>query len=262
MKKPVLPLMAALLFFGMAPFFAAAQISEERIETGRFGAEEPESEDGSGPGGKTYKNHWLFLGARLGSSLPAFYTPEGDTAFTGGDTYSLSLDLGLQASVQLFSRLSLQAEVNVVLDRGSLWFYALNSNGIDVDSHTRQFTGASLQFPFMAKLNFYPGKFRVSPFLGIEVLVPLGTMRVNDLFAGERSYAYAYAPPLGLLGGLGAAFPAGPGMIFADLRFAAELGKPELREGGGVETFRRSRVVISAGYEFGFFKKQQTGSAK
>jgi hypothetical protein len=260
MKKPVLPLMAVLLFFSIAPFFAAAQTSEERIETGRFGAEEPENEDGSSSGGKTYKNHWLFLGARLGPSL-RIYTPEGDTAFTGGDTYSPSLDVGFQASVQIMPLLSVQAEMIFTWDNASVWFYALNSAKNDVDPYTLQFTGFSLQFPLIAKLNFYPGKFRVSPFLGAYVLAPLGTMTIrSDAWDGEETSSYSFDPPLGLLGGISVSFSLGPGMFFADLRCAADLGKPKL-EGGG-DTYSRYGATLSFGYEFGFFKKQQTGSAK
>ena len=260
MKKNVSPLFAVLLFFGMAPFFAAAQTTEEQIESGRFGAEEPVAEDSEDSGAAfTYKNRWLFLGARLGPSL-RIYTPQGDTAFTGGDTYGPSLDTGFHANLQILPLFSLQAEMIFTLDKASVWFYTPNAgNPESVDSHTRQFTGYFLQFPFMAKLNFYPGKFRISPFLGAYGIVPLGQMTLNDN-TGEETFSYSLTPSLGLLGGLSAAFPAGPGMVFADLRYAADLAEPE--EGRGIETYRGHKLVISLGYEFAFFKKRQTGSAR
>jgi hypothetical protein len=260
MNKNLLPLIGVLLFFSIAPSFAQARNTEEQIETGRFGAEEPES-GAAGSGDKTYKNHWLFLGPRLGPSL-GIYTPKGDTAFSGGDTYGVSLDAGIQASVQIVPFFSLQAEMIVNWDRAAVWFYALNPNRVDVDSHTRRFEGISLEFPVMAKLNFYPGKFRVSPFLGCYVPVPLGTMKMSDPLEEEKSFSYSFSPPLGILGGLSAAFPAGPGMFFADIRYAADLAEPELKDGGDISTFLRHKVVISAGYEFGFFKKQQKGRTK
>jgi hypothetical protein len=256
MKKKLFSFVALLLFSGISPFFIAAQTGEERIETGRFGAEEPEAED-AGDGGMAYKNRWLFLGARLGPSL-RIYTPQGDTAFTGGDTYGPSLDAGFHANLLILPVFSLQAEVIFTWDKASVWFYSLNPNKIDVDSHTRQFTGFSLQFPLTARLNFYPGKFRVSPFLGAYVIAPLGQMTVND--SGEESFAYSLNPPVGLLGGISAAFSAGPGMVFADLRYAADLAGPELEEGRGA--YRGQKAVISVGYEFAFFKKRQTGSAR
>jgi hypothetical protein len=257
MKKRVSPVLAALLFFSIT-FFAAAQTSEERIETGRFGAEEPAGEDAPS-GGKTYKNHWLFLGARLGPSL-RIYTPQDDTPFTGGDTYGMALDAGFQASMQIVPRFSLQAEMIVTWDNASVWFYSLNPNQVDVDRHTRKFTGFSLQIPFTAKLNFYPGKFRVSPFLGAYVLAPLGTMTVDDPLDGGKTFSYSFSPPVGILGGISAAFPAGPGMFFADLRYAADLGEPDLNGGG--DTYRRGSAALCFGYEWGFFRKGRTGRAK
>jgi hypothetical protein len=259
MKKKIFPLTVTLLFFSVAPFFAAAQTTEELIETGRFGAAEPAGGDAGGRDA-VYKNRWLFLGGRLGPSL-RIYTPQGDTAFTGGDTYGPSLDAGFHANLQILPFFSLQAEIIFTWDKASVWFYSLNPSKIDVDSHTRQFTGFSLQFPVMAKLNFYPGKFRVSPFLGAYVITPLGRMTVTTA-AGKESLSYFLTPPLGILGGLSAAFPAGPGIFFLDLRYAVDLAEPELKEGRGLATYRGHKAVVSAGYEFAFFKKRHTGSAK
>jgi hypothetical protein len=60
------------------------------------------------------------------------------------------------------------------------------------------------------------------------------------------------------LGGIAVAFPVGSGMLFADIRYAGDLGEPKLQN--GLSTYRRNMLSISIGYEFGFFKK--TGSAK
>jgi hypothetical protein len=255
MKKKVLPLAAVFLLFSMAPFFAAAQTTEEHIETGRFGAGEPVNEEAEPVVGTTYKNHWLFLGLRTGPSL-RFYTPSGDTAFTGGDTYSASLDAGIQASFQLIPAVSIQAEAVFTWDKASTWQYALNPNKDDLDRYARTFTGFSLQFPITAKLNFYPGKFRVSPFFGGYVLLPLGEMKTGSPLDSEKTFSYSLSPPLGLLGGLSVGVPLGPGMIFADIRYAADLAEPELKDGGGITTYRRHMAVLSFGYEFGLFKKR------
>jgi hypothetical protein len=255
MKRPGVCLIAALLFFhAAAPFCAEGQTTEKRVETGRFGAEEPLSGDEASGGDISYKNHWLFLGARLGPSL-RFYTPSEDTAFTGGDTYGVSLDLGLQASLQIVPAFSVQAEMVFTWDNASRWEYALNPKG-ELDRYTRRFTGFSLQIPLSAKLNFYPGDLRVSPFLGGYFLVPLGKMEVDSPLYGEGSYSYSISPPLGVLGGLNVGFPLESGTVFFDIRCCADLGKADLRGGEGMDTFRRSMVSLSVGYEFGFFKKQ------
>jgi hypothetical protein len=80
---------------------------------------------------------------------------------------------------------------------------------------------------------------------------------------GETSsYAYSYSLPLGLLGGLSVEFPLGPGLIFADIRYSADLGDPELRD-GDMDAYTRHTAALSLGYEFGLFKKgQKTGRAQ
>jgi hypothetical protein len=253
-NKKNLPLVAVFLLFSLAPFFAAAQTTEERIETGRFGAGEPANEEADPGGGRAYKNYWLFLGVRAGPSLH-IYTPTGDTAFTGGDTYSASLETGIQASFQIIPLLSIQAEAVFTWDKASVWQYALNSTKEDLNPYTRRFAGFSLQFPLTAKLNFYPGKFRISPFFGGYLLLPLGKMKTESPIDAEESFSYAFSPPLGLLGGISAGFPLGPGMIFADIRYTADLAEPELKGDEGI-SYRRHMVALSFGYEFGLFKKR------
>jgi hypothetical protein len=241
------------MLFGMIPFFSAAQTTEERIETGRFGVEEPAAEAEAVSDSTSYENHWLFLGARLGPSL-RIYTPPGDTAFTDGDNYGLSLDAGFQAGVQIVPLFSIQAEIVFSWDNASVWFYALNSNGFDLDRHSREFEVFSLQIPLTAKLNFYPGKFRVSPFFGAYVFFPLGMMTIKDPLTGEESVPYSFSPPLGIVGGVSAAFPVGPGMFFVDLRYSADLGLSEADGMGDV--YRRGSVALCAGYEWAFLRKR------
>jgi hypothetical protein len=128
-----------------------------------------------------------------------------------------------------------------------------------VDRHVRTFTGFSLEFPVMAKLNFYPGRFRISPFFGGYFILPLGEMKTGSPVDEETSFSWSLALPLGLLGGLSVGFPLGPGMIFADIRYAADLAEPELKDSGGngaIDTYRRHGAALSFGYEFGLFKKR------
>jgi hypothetical protein len=165
------------------------------------------------------------------------------------------VDAGLQVNLLIVPLFSIQAEAVFTRDRASVWQYALNSAGNDLSPYTRQFTGFSLQFPFIAKLNFYPGKFRISPFFGGYALLPLGKMKTDSPIDTEESFSYSLSPPLGLLGGVSAGFPLGPGMIFADIRYATDLTEPELKGDEG-PSYRRHMVTLSFGYEFGLFKKR------
>jgi hypothetical protein len=248
----------AVLLFCLCPFFAAAQTgeasperqTEERIDTGRFGAEEPPEEGGGGNG---LSGKWLYLGLRVGPSL-RFYTPEGDTPHTGGDTRGFSLDTALQAAVEILPFLSIQGEAVFTWDNASRWDY-VHVNNYEVDRYTWEFTAFSLQFPLIVKLNFYPGKFRLSPFFGAYYLVPLGKLKFSNTREGNsQSSSYRVSVPFGLLGGVNGAYKLGPGMIFADLRYAADLGRPELKD-GALQTYKRGMISLTVGYELGFFTK-------
>jgi hypothetical protein len=110
----------------------------------------------------------------------------------------------------------------------------------------------------MARLNFYPGKFRVSPFFGAYVILPLGEMKIRSDSPrgdGEESLPYSLSPPLGLLGGLSIGFPLRTGIIFADIRYTADLAEPEL-ENSEITSYRRHMMTLSFGYEFGLLKKK------
>jgi hypothetical protein len=257
MKKYIFPLFASMLMFCVFPSVVPAQTGEERIETGRFGAEEPETPSLSTDEG-AYRSHRLYLGLRAGPSL-GIYIPGNDTAFTGGDSYGASLNVAVQAEVEIVPFFSVQAEALFTWDHGSLWQYEFTDD--DLTSYQRKFRASLLQFPLLAKLNFYPGKFRISPFVGAYVILPLGKMEIDN-HGEEVSYDYSFSPPLGLLGGLSVAFPLGPGQIFADIRYSADLSEPELQD-GDLETYTRHTAALSLGYEFGLFKKRQrTGRAK
>jgi hypothetical protein len=108
----------------------------------------------------------------------------------------------------------------------------------------------------MAKLNFHPGKFRVSPFLGGYVIAPLGEMKTGSPYDEDESFSYSLSPPMGLLGGLSIAYPLQRGILFADIRYTVDLGEPDLSGSGGMKTYRRRGVSLSLGFEFGLFQKK------
>jgi hypothetical protein len=250
MKKTVW-LVFALIFFCMVSSLAAAQTGGERIGRGRYGAEEPETRELSADNG-AYRSRWLHLGLRTGPSL-GIYIPGGDTAYTGGDSYGASLNAAFQAELEIIRLFSVQAEAVFAWDHGSQWQYGFDDLH-RLDDYQRKFRTASLQFPLLARLNFYPGKFRVSPFVGAYAILPLGEME-SDNRGETASYGYSYSLPLGLLGGLSVAFPLGPGRLFADLRYAADLSEPE-PQGGDLNTYTRHTAALSLGYEFGFLNKR------
>jgi hypothetical protein len=247
-------LLFALMFFCMVSFIAPAQTGGR----GRYGAEDPETPKVS-TGEGAYRNRWLYLGLRAGPSL-GIYIPSGDTGYTGGDSYGASLTAAFQAAVEIIPLVSIQAEALFTWDHGSLWQYEFDS-AHKQERYQPSYKAPSLQFPLLAKLNFYPGKFQVSPFAGAYFILPLGKVEIDDR-GNEGSYDYSYSLPLGLLGGLSVAFPLGPGRLFADMRYSADLSDLELQD-SGLKTYTRHTAALSLGYEIDFFTKgQSTGSAK
>jgi hypothetical protein len=260
MNKNIPLLSVALVLLCGVPFLAPAQTTTEYPETGRFGAEEPVIAESAAPDpGDLHNERWLYLGLRAGPSL-RLYTPTQDVAFTGGDTYGPSPEVGILADVRIVSLFSLQTEIDFTWDRAAVWEYSANEDQNDLERYTRHFEGFSLHFPFMLKLNLYPGKFRVSPFFGPYLTVALGEMKTGRPHEDEVSADASISIPMGLLGGLSLAYPLGPGMIFADLRYAADLGKPDLSGIGITETYRRHMVSLSMGFEFGLIRKQRGGA--
>jgi hypothetical protein len=251
----VLVLWCAVLLCGPRPPAANAQEKTvEWVETGRFGSDEGEERPLAAEEKTARPHKWLYVGVRLGPSL-RIYTPSGDTMYTGGDTRSFSLDAAVQANLRLLPFLSLQGEMIFTWDNASYWNYTRIA-GV-TDRYTRDYTSFSLQFPLLVRLDLYPGKFRVSPFLGLYVLAPLGRLKTsNSLDNNRQSLAYRVSPPVGLSGGLNAGREVGPGNIFIDLRYAVDLGEPRIQN-ENIETYQRSMVSLSVGYEWGFITKRE-----
>ncbi|MDR2618071.1 MAG: hypothetical protein LBC62_04290 [Treponema sp.] len=242
------PLAALLLLFCVFPPLAAQTRTEERVETGRFGTEE--TEEGGAVLKEDLNGQWLRLGFRAGPSL-RFYTPSRDTRYTGGDTHAAALDLAFQANLRVLPFLSVQAEAVFTWDNASLWAYQTGAV-----RYTKDYTAFSLQFPVLVKFDFYPGIFKVSPFLGLYYLAPLGKLKASSSLDDEtRSLSYQVSPPLGFLAGLGGSMKMGPGAVVADLRYAADFGDLEAKD-GSTEEFRRSMISLTLGYELGFFTRK------
>jgi hypothetical protein len=255
--RKVLVLLQAVLLFCLLPLFAAAQTqTEERVGRGRYGAEEPEQAETAAEE-TNYTNRWLYLGVRFGPSL-RFYTPAGETAYTGNDAAAFAVDTALEVNVPVLPFLSIQGEVVFTWDRASVWAYAFTAGGAgSYNRYTQDYTSFSLQFPLMARFNFYPGKFRVSPFFGLYFLASPGKLKhTNSLNKTSQSWPFDVSLPLGLLGGLSGAVKLGPGILFADLRYAADLGRPELPD-QTLKSYRRTMLTLAVGYEFGFFAKKR-----
>jgi hypothetical protein len=251
------PMKSAAILVLLICFFAPAGAqtrTEERVDTGRFGAEEPEVQEDTVPEESDVFKHWLYLGLRVGPSFRV-YTPAKDTPYTGGDTFAPSLDVAFQANLSFLSFLSVQAELVVTWDNASCWAYYRQGN--ETERYTRDYTTVSLQVPFTVQADLYPGKVRLSPFAGVYLLVPLGNLRAQDsLNSGSWSDTYSFSPPLGFLGGLSVAWKLGPGVLSGDLRYAADLGVP-VPDTTEILSYRRNMLSFTLGYGWALIAKKE-----
>jgi hypothetical protein len=246
-RSTALVLLAALLLCAFFPLSAQTR-TEEWVETGRFGAEEPE--EARADRKDDINDQWLRLGLRAGPSL-RIYTPSRDTRYTGGDTHAAALDLAFQANLRVLPFLSVQAEAVFTWDNASLWAYQSGTV-----RYTKDYTAFSLQLPLLLRFDLYPGKFKLSPFAGLYFVTPLGRLKTSNSLNNEtHSLSYRISPPLGFVGGLGGALKMGPGAIIADLRYAADFGNIKADD-GSTEEFRRSMISLTIGYELGFLARK------
>jgi hypothetical protein len=189
---------------------------------------------------------WLWLGLRGGSSL-RFYTRPDRLPFIENDVSSfLNLNAAAQVSLHLFPWLDLQAEVNFTTDYAP---YILDD---ETKTKTEPFTSQSLMFPLLARFNLRKGNFMAGLLGGPYFFVPLGQME-NDYYGG--SFDYKMDLPIGYTAGFNIGMKVGPGYLFLDTRWAADLGALK-RASDEANLYQRSMVTLNIGYEMGFFTKK------
>jgi hypothetical protein len=106
------------------------------------------------------------------------------------------------------------------------------------------FSSSSLSFPLGIKLNLKPGGLSFGLYAAAYYDVLFQTPPLNNF-------------PLGYTVGLEAGAHVGPGVIFLDLRYSADLGETVFPGVSGLMDlhYTRSLIAMSVGYSFGLFKK-------
>jgi hypothetical protein len=190
----------------------------------------------------------LMIGLRVGFS-PRWYTNSGEQS---AGAWALRLEGGISGAFRLSSWSALELGV---LFTGDTQVHR-GSNEYD-EFDIVKFSSVSLMIPLVFKLKFQAGPVRISPLTGIYGILPLGKARYETNRGNQKQEAaYSISLPLGLTGGIQAAVKAGPGRIFADLRYAGDFGEVTIDmddQGKNYNNYYRYMVSISLGYEFGFF---------
>jgi hypothetical protein len=203
-------------------------------------------------GGDDWKNNWLFLGLRLGGS-PNFYEPTSADKDAGVDSLdgSFGFNLAAQASVQLVELFAIQMELMYTHDEVSY-----SESGFKL-----AFESDSLLIPVLAKLTYRPNNFFIAALGGIYFSVPLGDIKVTESYGGySASVDLDYKPPMGFMIGINAGMRLGPGVLFADLRYAGDFEETKADTGsvGGsndMKVYTRGKLPITIGYEIGLISK-------
>ena len=190
----------------------------------------------------------LMIGLRAGLS-PRWYTSSGERS---PGAWALRLEGGIFGAFRLNSWSALELDL---LFTGDTQVYR-GLNGQD-EFDIVKLSSVSLMIPLVFKLKFQAGPVRISPLAGIYGILPLGKTRYETNMGGSPQNAgYAISIPLGINAGLQAAVRAGPGRIFADLRYAGDFGEVRIDvddQGKNYDNYKRNMISISLGYEFGFF---------
>jgi hypothetical protein len=191
---------------------------------------------------------WLSLGLRAGFSR-RWYRGEQSP-----DARAVCIEGGIFGSIDFNSLFTLQLELLFTED--TLVYRDPNSESVNVIIENEQFRAFSLMAPLLIKMNFRPGPVRLSPLAGIYAAAPLAEMRYRtNADAEDRYYSYSIMP-VGYIAGLQGAVKFGPGMLFADLRYAGDFGSVTINN-HETTRYRRNMLSFSLGYEFGVLYRKR-----
>jgi len=187
------------------------------------GEPDPKPDPGKPDPKPEWRNDWLYLGAAI-KWKPALYSVDSgakNTAFPG-------IQGGISAELQFLDFLSFETGVEVGVDgvRATI-------SGKETD-----FYNLMLEIPLLLKLVLKPGiNSMIEPYLGAYFNVPL--------IKNFDSY------PVSLIGGLQYGFKAGPGAIFFNAGFSADIDNFKVNN----KSVHRYNVHIGLGYKYGFFPR-------
>ncbi|GHU14297.1 hypothetical protein FACS1894161_4900 [Spirochaetia bacterium] len=195
------------------------------------------------------EENWLYLGLRLGPSLRIYSRPEEAPILEKEVTHYFNISAAFQAAFEFLPFLGVQAELVFTTDYAPFSAY----NNVSQEFKTDPMSSASLMFPLLLKYTFRKNSLFASALGGLYFTLPLGEME-NDIFGGN--FEYSVDPPVGYTLGIDLGMKMGPGFLFLDLRWAADLGTTVIKDTGQT-LYKRSMVSLCVGYQLGFFAKNR-----
>jgi hypothetical protein len=208
-----------------------------------------------------WKDGSLWIGTKLG---PSFHFGGGDGSGTsyddaaaGGSTFNMAASFGWQ----LAKAFAFQSEF--MFDRGVITTQMSDSGVNNSYESKTTISYSSLTIPVLAKLTFRPGICSIGVFAGPCFTLPIGDadceIVTKETIFGQvvqdrtSSYKSRITFPVSLALGLDFGVKLGPGALFADARFAFDLGNVTIsvNNGGTSEIKGHSKFAVTLGYTVG-----------
>lgn len=201
------------------------------------------------------QNKWLYLGLRAGPSF-GFYQRSIREPFVEQqvDNY-YNANAAVQASVELLPFLGIQTELSFNRDYAPFVSYQIvspPSGGSTLALESAPFVSWSLMIPLNLKMTLRRPTYFVAVFGGAYVTLPLGEMKQES---SGKTFKYFFEPPIGITVGINSGVKAGPGYVFVDIRWNADLGEKVMDSGEAF--YKRGMISLSLGYEVGFIPKKK-----
>jgi hypothetical protein len=198
----------------------------------------------SAPEDYAWKHKWLYVGLLAGGSGRFYDRTDIDPSTRN---IGMALDLAFRAEVQVISHywpnnyLSLSVLTGAALNLDNADYRDYDSTGGAMLMTPVKFSSSSLSFPLGLKVNYKPGALS----FGLYVAA------YYDLLLQDPPES---AFPLGITAGLEAGVHVGPGLLYMDVHYAADVGETVFPSPSGI-SYKRSLIAMSLGYNFGFFKR-------
>jgi hypothetical protein len=189
-----------------------------------------------------WKHKWLYLGLQLGGSFRFYNNPENKA-----QNVSVAFEPALRMEFQFLSfywpqnYLSFSLLTGAALSMDNTVYRDYEFTGSALITIPVDFTSFAISIPMGIKVNYKPGPLSLGLYGGLSYDVRFQDQPTNSL-------------PLGYNVGMEAGTHLGPGVIYLDLHYAADMAETVFPGSPGLRYTRRL-ITISVGYSFGLIGK-------
>ena len=168
--------------------------------------------------------------------------------FGSSDRRLVNLNLVFFGSYTIIEHLTLQGELNIMINQGMEWKYPDNKD---------RMTYTSLDIPVLIKYAFIVNPMLIGAEAGIHFSIPTGMLNHIKTVGSKRQTTGHDIKGINFGVNFGAfgEYPIGPGNIVGDLRFIFDFSQLQAKFnnlGGNIDILTRRGLNLSVGYSFAF----------